>query len=106
MTKRKKIVLGASAVVVVATLAIVNLTMSDDKATEVQIEKAPRRTLVETVSANGRIQPQIDRFIDCTHAALAELPHDAITILQFGSRNKLRPVCAGAIRLRGTGHGE
>src|SRR5687767_8089118 len=38
---------------------------------------------------DGRIQPQIDRFIDCAHPAFAELPHDAITVLQFGSRNEL-----------------
>ncbi|MEK7775431.1 MAG: efflux RND transporter periplasmic adaptor subunit [Candidatus Zixiibacteriota bacterium] len=58
MTNRKKIVLGGGLIVVIAALVVVNLTMSDDKATAVQIEKATRRTLVETVSANGRVQPQ------------------------------------------------
>jgi HlyD family secretion protein len=58
MTKQKKILLGGAVVVVVAGLVIANLTMSDDKATDVQIDLATRRTLVEIVSANGRIQPQ------------------------------------------------
>jgi HlyD family secretion protein len=58
MTKRKKILLGGGAVVVIAGLVIANLAMTDDKSTEVQIDLATRRALVETVSANGRIQPQ------------------------------------------------
>lgn len=58
MKKRNKGILIAAVVVVVVALVIVNLVSKGTKATTVQADKVIRKSVTETVSASGRIQPK------------------------------------------------
>ena len=71
MSKKKKILLGISAVVVVGVLIYLNLATNSEKVTEVNIEKAKNRELIEIVSASGRIQPQTK--VDITSEVSGEI---------------------------------
>ena len=55
---KKKLLIIAAIVVLVAVLVYVQFTSDTAKTTEVQAEEAANRELVENVSASGRIQPQ------------------------------------------------
>ncbi|MCK4631922.1 MAG: efflux RND transporter periplasmic adaptor subunit [candidate division Zixibacteria bacterium] len=55
---RKKLLLIIGGAVVVAAIIIANITMNTSKAIEVQATLVKARTVVEKVSASGRIQPQ------------------------------------------------
>jgi len=55
---RKKLLLIIGGAVVVVAIIIANITMNTSKALEVQATKVKARTIVEKVSASGRIQPQ------------------------------------------------
>ncbi len=58
MSKKKKILLIGGGALVLVILIVLNFTMNTSKATEVHAEKVASRSLTETVSASGRIQPQ------------------------------------------------
>jgi HlyD family secretion protein len=65
MTK-KKILIGAIAVVVVAGVVAANLKREAGKVVSVQAEKAARRHLVSLVTASGRIQPKREVKVSAT----------------------------------------
>ncbi len=56
--KRKKLLLIGGIAIVVIVVVVLNLTSSSTTATNVQADAAAVKTLVETVSASGRIQPR------------------------------------------------
>ena len=57
--KKKPLLIGIAAVVVVGTVGGMVLSSRRPKPLEVQIGKVDRRKIVQTVSATGKIQPQI-----------------------------------------------
>lgn len=62
MKKKKKnlrwvlIIIG----VIILAVVVLNLAGGDDKATKVSVEKAARRTIIETVTASGNIYPEVE----------------------------------------------
>ena len=58
MTTKKKIVFGVLGVVVLAAIAIANLSFRRTTGTSVTTEKVERRDLESVVSASGKIQPK------------------------------------------------
>lgn len=62
MTKKKKIIILVSAIVLLLIIALVK-GGSSKVATEVSTEKASLRTIIETVAASGKIQPETEVVI-------------------------------------------
>jgi HlyD family secretion protein len=58
MTKKKKILLAGLLTIVLAAIAIANLSFQRTTATSVTVEKIARRDLESIVSASGKIQPK------------------------------------------------
>ncbi|MBI3500486.1 MAG: efflux RND transporter periplasmic adaptor subunit [Bacteroidetes bacterium] len=56
---KKPLILIGSGIIIIATILGIK-SCSNSGATEVTIEKVQRRTIVETVSANGKIQPEVE----------------------------------------------
>jgi HlyD family secretion protein len=56
--KKLLIIIGVGIVVLLSVIAM--KSCSGSKATEVTTEKAQKRTIVETVAANGKIQPEVE----------------------------------------------
>ena len=59
MSKRVKIIIGVSAVLLLAAMVIVNMRQSSGKTFVVQTEKVKRGRLVHLVSGTGKIQPEL-----------------------------------------------
>ena len=57
MNRKKLLIIGGIAIVVIVVV-VLNFTSSSTNATNVQADAAEVKTLVETVSASGRIQPR------------------------------------------------
>ncbi len=62
MTKKKKIIILISAIAILVIIGIVK-GGSSKKGMEVSAEKAEKRTLIETVAASGKIQPETEVVI-------------------------------------------
>lgn len=58
MTKKRKVVIGVGAAVVLAALIGINLGSSRGKRTEVEVETIARRDVSKVVTASGEIQPK------------------------------------------------
>ncbi|MCH7676044.1 biotin/lipoyl-binding protein, partial [candidate division KSB1 bacterium] len=70
MSKKKKIILFSTlAVVVVAIVLILNVGSGGSDEIEVQTAKVERGTVVQTVTASGRIQPKTQVKISADVAA-------------------------------------
>ena len=56
---KKPLILIGSGIILLATILGIK-SCSNSGAVEVTTEKVQRRTIVETVSANGKIQPEVE----------------------------------------------
>src|SRR4029078_624352 len=55
---KKPLILIGSGIIIIATLLGIK-SCSNTNAVEITTEKVQRRTIIETVSANGKIQPEV-----------------------------------------------
>jgi HlyD family secretion protein len=63
MAKKKtwrNIFIGAGILIVLLTIAKMAGWLGDSNATEVAVDKVSKRSIIETVSANGKVQPEIE----------------------------------------------
>lgn len=58
--KKRNIIIIASVIVVIAAAVAANIARKPDNALEVQIDEAKRGTIIQTVSASGKIKPVVE----------------------------------------------
>ena len=58
--KKRNIIIIASVVVIIAAAVVANLARKPDTALEVQMDEAKRGTIVQSVSASGKIKPVVE----------------------------------------------
>src|SRR5256886_4688066 len=87
MSKRKKVLVGAGAAVLIVGLVAISAGARRDRGQEVRFEKVARRDLVAAVTASGKIQPKkkVDISADITGriTKLAVREGDVVTNGQF-----------------------
>ncbi|HEX9704255.1 MAG TPA: efflux RND transporter periplasmic adaptor subunit [Gemmatimonadales bacterium] len=68
MSKRKKVLLGVTGVVLLVALVVASVSAKREKGVEVRLEAVGRRDLVAVVTASGKIQPKraVDVSADIT----------------------------------------
>lgn len=59
LSKKKKILIIAGIVVIIGAVAAANLLQKDDKAESVQMDTVKKGTIIQTVSASGKIRPVV-----------------------------------------------
>lgn len=69
MTKKRLIIFGSIAIVVIIAIATFSMSGNGDEAISVQTENVGRQKIVETVSATGNIQPETQVKISADVAA-------------------------------------
>lgn len=75
MTKKTKRLLWIAAVLIVALLVVAIVKRQSDKGIKVTVAESERRTIVETVVANGKIQPETEVVISSeVSGKILELP--------------------------------
>lgn len=75
MTRKRKILLGTGAAVVLAVLVLVNLR-ARGRAVEIQVAKVGRRDVTKIVTASGEIQPK--RKVDVSATAIGKVTRLAV----------------------------
>ncbi len=60
MTKKKKIIIGAILIIVLAVMVVVNIKKSRGDSVDVTITKVKQGDITETVSGSGYVQPEVD----------------------------------------------
>ena len=58
--KKKKLIIGSAVGLLVVVIIVLNLVRSSEKALEVQAEKVQRGEITSTVSAAGKVQPEME----------------------------------------------
>ncbi|MCC6721571.1 MAG: efflux RND transporter periplasmic adaptor subunit [Bacteroidia bacterium] len=89
---KKKIII-ISSILFVLVIAVIFLKNSSDKELKVSIEKAKKRTIIETISANGKVQPETELSIspDVSGEITEIFVHEGDTVKEGQILIKIKP---------------